>query len=58
MEDEPTFSPSLDALATIFDGLESMNNYIDFNPFTVKRQAVDAYIKGNSSAQGVANEAA
>jgi DNA replication protein DnaC len=58
MEDEPTFSPSLDALATIFEGLESMNNYIDFNPFTVKRQAVDAYIKGNSSAQGVANEAA
>ena len=58
MEDEPTFSPSLDALAFIFDGLESMNNYIDFNPFTVKSQTIKDYIDGISSTQGVANEVA
>jgi DNA replication protein DnaC len=33
MEDNPKFSPSLNVLASIYEGLEMMNNYIDFNPF-------------------------
>ncbi|GAC08535.1 TniB family NTP-binding protein [Paraglaciecola chathamensis] len=58
MEDDSDFSPSLDSLARIYAGLESMNNYIDFNPFTVKSKTINAYIGNASATQGDINEAA
>lgn len=58
MEDDLNFSPSMNALSTIYEGLESMNDYIDFNPFRVRSESIKAYIGDVSATEGVANEAA
>jgi hypothetical protein len=59
IEDNPNFTPNLKALAAIYNNLECMNDYIDFNPFDSGRlDDVKKYIVRTIPQRGLSNEAA